>query len=128
MRRIVPDERAIPALAHFLATKPKNRNEFSHRLRSAAKPQPQWGAWAGRRLVTRTLRCGQEAIRHKRPPSRKRAPSLYFRLLLDLRSDVLKEGNCHFSQGKVLLHFPARELAKPKFGKARRGMLSFDLP
>jgi hypothetical protein len=100
VRRIVPDVRAIPALAHFLATKPKNRNEFSHRLRSAAKPQPQWGAWAGRRLVTRTLRCGQEAIRHKRPPSRKRAPSLYFRLLLDLRSDVLKEGNCHFSARK----------------------------
>ena len=86
------------------------------------------GLWAGLRSGTRTLRGGQEAIRHKRPPFPQAGPFHLFRLHLDRRSDLLKEGNCHFSQGKVLLHFPARELAKPKFGKARRGMLSFDLP
>jgi hypothetical protein len=38
-------------------------------------------------------------------PALRASPFHLFRLPLDLRCDVLKTGNCHFSAGKVRLHF-----------------------
>jgi hypothetical protein len=52
-------------------------------------------------------------------------PFHLFRLPLDLRSDVLRRGNCHFSQGKVRKHF--RTVSQDQKRKGRHGMLGFDL-
>ena len=62
------------------------------------------------RASVRTLRYGQEAIRHKRPPSRatrdalRAGPFHLFRLHLDLRSDVLKKVTVTFPSEKVFSH------------------------
>jgi hypothetical protein len=59
----------------------------------------------------RTLRYGQEAIRHKRTTSRAaRGPFHLFRLHLDLRSDVLKKVTVTFPQEKCGCTFEQRLL------------------